>query len=135
MPLLVDTGILYALADRRDAWHRKVRAHLESARQTLLAPVTILPEVAYLLRDRIGAEAERVFVASVAKGELAVEDIRRPDWVRAEALMETYDELGLVDATIVAVAERLKLTHLATTDRRHFSVVRPAHAPAFTLLP
>src|ERR1700704_5993568 len=109
MPLLVDTGVLFALADRRDAWHKKVRAYLESSAVALLAPVTILPEVAYLLRHRIGAHAERAFVASLADGELAIEELTRRDWKRTEALMSTYDTLGLVDASIVAVAERLKL--------------------------
>jgi predicted nucleic acid-binding protein len=40
-----------------------------------------------------------------------------------------------VDATVVAVAERLRVRVLATTDRRHFGAVRPAHADAFTLVP
>lgn len=38
-------------------------------------------------------------------------------------------------ASVVAVAERLGLTEIATIDRRHFSVVRPRHIDAFTLLP
>jgi hypothetical protein len=135
MPLLVDTGILFALADRSDAWHARTRKYLESVRDTLLAPVTVLPEVAYLLRHRISAEAEQRFVGSVAAGELAVQDLDRRDWNRAEALMTTYPQLGLVDATIVAVAERLKVRVVATTDRRHFGAVRPAHIERFTLVP
>ncbi len=43
--------------------------------------------------------------------------------------------LGLVDATVVAATEMLTETKLATLDRRHFSVVRPAHAEALTILP
>jgi uncharacterized protein len=43
--------------------------------------------------------------------------------------------LGAVDATVVAVAERLGVSEIATVDRRHFTVVRPRHAHAFTLLP
>jgi uncharacterized protein len=43
--------------------------------------------------------------------------------------------LGTTDATVVAIAERLGATEVATLDRRHFTVVRPAHANAFTLLP
>ncbi len=51
--------------------------------------------------------------------------------------METYADfpLGLVDASVIAVAERLGAADIATLDRRHFSVVRPAHVPAFRLLP
>jgi predicted nucleic acid-binding protein len=43
--------------------------------------------------------------------------------------------LGLVDASIVAIAERLKVRVLATTDRRHFGAVRPRHVERFTLVP
>jgi predicted nucleic acid-binding protein len=135
MPLLVDTGLLYALADRRDAWHLRVRRYLEAAPQTLLAPVTIVPEVAYLLRHRIGVAAERAFVASIANGEIALEELTTRDWRRVEALMATYEVLGLVDASVVAIAERLKLHTLATTDRRDFSIVRPSHIERFTLAP
>jgi predicted nucleic acid-binding protein len=37
------------------------------------------------------------------------------------------DFLGFVDASIVAMAERLKLRALVTTDRRDFARVRPTH--------
>ena len=135
MLLLVDTGVLYALADRRDAWHARVHAYLSDHRDTLLAPVTILPEVTYLLRDRIGAHAELAFVRSIANGELAVEPVHRADLSRAEQLMETYGDLGFVDTTVIAIAERLKVPSIATTDRRHFAAVRPAHRERFILVP
>ena len=135
MPLLVDTGVLYALADRGDAWHARVRTYLRAHPQTLLAPVTILPEVAYLLRDRIGADAELAFVRSIARGELAVESLHGRDMARAEELMQAYEDLGFVDTTVVAIAERLKAIAIATTDRRHFATVRPAHRDGFLLVP
>jgi hypothetical protein len=40
-----------------------------------------------------------------------------------------------VDAAVIAVAERLNLAEVATADRKHFSIVRPRHLPAFRLLP
>jgi predicted nucleic acid-binding protein len=135
MPLLVDTGILYALADRTDAWHQKSRRYLQSARQRLLAPVSILAEVCYLLRERIGEQAELAFVASIAAGEVAVEDLKASDWTRIAELMEQYDAIGMVDASVIAIAERLKIDTLATTDRRHFTMVRPAHVERLTLVP
>jgi uncharacterized protein len=52
-------------------------------------------------------------------------------------LVDTYGglPLGTTDASVVAVAERLKLTDVATLDRRHFTVVRPSHVNSLTLLP
>lgn len=56
---------------------------------------------------------------------------------RMAELAERYADLGLggTDASVVAIAERLGIDKIATLDRRHFSVVRPRHVEAFTLLP
>jgi predicted nucleic acid-binding protein len=135
MPLLVDTGVLFALADRSDAWHALVRALVKTSREPLLAPVTVLPEVAYLLATRLGAHAERTFVRSLANREVGVEDLSAPDYHRVHALLVKYPTIGFVDASIVAMAERLKLEVIATTDRRHFSTIQPAHVRRFTLVP
>ena len=43
--------------------------------------------------------------------------------------------LGTVDASVIAIAERTGTTTLLSLDRRHFSIVRPRHTTAFTLLP
>jgi hypothetical protein len=43
--------------------------------------------------------------------------------------------LGTVDASVVALAERLAASTIATFDHRHFGVVRPRHIPSFTLVP
>jgi predicted nucleic acid-binding protein len=40
-----------------------------------------------------------------------------------------------VDATVVAIAERLKIQRILTTDCRDFSLVRPRHCKEFELLP
>lgn len=52
-------------------------------------------------------------------------------------LVERYADLhlGTTDASIIALAERLGVTEIATIDRRHFTAVRPRHVDAFTLLP
>jgi uncharacterized protein len=135
MPLLVDTGALYALADADDAWHRRMSDFLAHERQTLLAPATVIPEAAYLIRSRLGPHVEQMFVESLADGEIAVENLTQPDLARCAQLLAKYDFLGLVDASLVAVAERLKLKALVTTDRRDFRRVRPKHVAAFELLP
>jgi len=135
VPLLLDTGVLYALADADDAWHDRCRRLIERRREALLAPASVLPEVAYLLRERLGNTAERAFAASLAAGSLAIEDLKRSDYERALALLDDYPAIGFVDASVVAVAERLKLGAIATTDRRHFGAIRPRHMPAFELLP
>ena len=135
MPLIVDTGILYALADRRDAWHARAMQLFATDDDERLAPVTVLPEVTYLLHTRLGPPAALAFVKSLEKRELEIEALRDADVTRAAQVMERYPDLGFVDATIVAMAERLKVSRLASTDRRHFAVVRPKHVERFELVP
>jgi uncharacterized protein len=51
-------------------------------------------------------------------------------------LVETYADfpLGTTDAAVMALAERLRLTEIATVDHRHSRAVRPRYVRAFTLL-
>jgi predicted nucleic acid-binding protein len=59
------------------------------------------------------------------------------DISRIAELVEQYLSLplGIVDAAVIAIAERLNLTEVATVDRKHFSIVRPRQVSAFRLLP
>lgn len=135
--LVVDTGSLYAAADRTDRHHRESADLLEGETGHLFVPILVVAEVAYLLAGRLGADAENRFLAALAAGEFLVEPVRASDWGRILELVTTYRDLdlGTVDASVVATAERLGVTRIATLDRRHFPVVRPAHVPAFELLP
>ena len=90
-----------------------------------------------MIEARLGPRAESAFVASISSGELAVIELSATDWARCAELITTYADLrlGLVDASVIAVAERLSVTTIATLNHRDFAVVRPAHCPAFELIP
>jgi len=94
-------------------------------------------EVAYLLETRLGPDAEVRFLGDLAAGNLIAEPVQPADWIRIAELVAAYRDLplGTVDASVVAAAERLRLVQIATLDRRHFTVVRPAHASAFEIVP
>ena len=137
MTVVADTGPLYALVDRSDAWHKRVVDWWRKNREGVTIPVCVLPEVCYLLNTRISSQAETAFVRSLANGELVVEQLETEDIVRAEVLLRKYADLevGFVDATVIATAERLDAAEILTTDRRHFSAIRPAHVGSFRLSP
>ena len=135
MALLLDTGVLYALADEDDDWHERARRLLEKRPDILLVPLTVLPEAAYLIRLRLGPPAELAFVRSVVAGELSIQNLTGRDFERVAAVMTQYPDIGFVDASVVAIAERLRLRMVATTDRRHFGKIRPLHVKAFELVP
>ena len=100
-------------------------------------PQLVITEVCYLLETRIGVEAEVRFLGDLAAGNFNTDPVPPADWLRIAELVAEYRDLplGTVDASVVAAAERLGISSLASLDRRHFSVVRPRHVAALDLLP
>ncbi|MGH7663278.1 MAG: type II toxin-antitoxin system VapC family toxin [Gemmatimonadaceae bacterium] len=133
----MDTGALYALVDRDDVWHARVRSWWTQTREEILVPVTVLPEITHLVGQCIGTSAEIAFARSVASGEFPLEPLMEEDLARIAEIMAIYADtpIGFVDASLVTIAERLGVVRLLTTDRRHLSLVRPHHTSAFQLVP
>ena len=134
--LLVDTNVLLAAADTSTAEHQRCAALLDE-RTDLAITTPVAAECSWMIESRLGPQAEAAFVTSIATGELAVIELTAADWARCAALIDVYADLrvGLVDASIIAVAERLEVTTIATMNHRDFAVVRPVHCPAFELIP
>jgi hypothetical protein len=123
--------------DADDAHHEECLDLLESHPGPLIVPMLVITEVVYLLGTRLGAEPEIRFLGDLASGTLIAEPVLPSDWIRIAELVGAYRDLplGAVDASVVAAAERLAVTQVATLDRRDFAVVRPAHVEALDLLP
>lgn len=134
---MVDAGPLYAYVDADDDHHKASLELLETHPGPLVVPVLVVTEVAYLLATRLGVDAEVRFLGDFAAGNLISEGVAAEDWLRIAELVSQYRDLGLgtVDSSVVAAAERLGITQIATLDHRHFTVVRPAHVAFFELLP
>ena len=77
------------------------------------------------------------FLGDLASGAFTIECVPAGDWLRIAELVAIYRDLplGTVDASVIAAAERLGITDVATVDRRRFGVGRPQHTEAFTLVP
>ena len=134
--LLLDTNILVAAADRSTPEHNGCVAVLESDTD-LIVSTPVVVETAWMIESRLGPEVEAAFVNSVAAGELRVVDLSETDWARCRDLIAQHADLrlGLVDASVVVLAERFDLETIATLNRRDFAVVRPAHRDSFNLIP
>jgi predicted nucleic acid-binding protein len=135
--IVCDTGPLVAVLNADDMHHAACRSLLESEPGPLIVPAPILTEVCYLAASRLGPQAEAAFLDSLASGELQLEATTTGDLARMAELVLTYADfpLGAADASVIAVAERLDVTRVATIDYRHFRAVRPRHCDAFELLP
>ena len=95
----------------------------------------MLTEVCWLLERWPAVEA--AFLDEVARGTFELVHLAPADMTRMGELVRCCADFpfGAVDASVLAVAERFGVDRIATLDRRHFSVVKPEHVPALTLLP
>jgi predicted nucleic acid-binding protein len=135
MLAVVDTGPLYAAVDLDDADHARCRAALADSTYRLVIPAFVVAEATYLVGTRLGADVEARFLESMAS--MDVESPGPDDWSRIAELVVRYRDfpLGGVDASVVALAERLDVETVITLDARHFRALRPRHRKAFRLVP
>ena len=131
MSLLLDTGIVYAYYDRSDSWHARARRLIQSEQRGLILPAPVIPEVDHLLGHRLGPRSRLTFYAGIVDGHYLVADLPPAGYARIAELNRQFADLdvGFVDAALVALAEALGLSRIATTDRRHFGPL----AAAFSL--
>ena len=123
--IVADTGAVIALIDADDRHHGPLRALFESDPDAWVLPWAILPEVDYLLSVHLGTRAQEAFFADLAGGTLSVEWGDEPDLANAHRICRRHKGLriGLVDAVVIAIAERLRPAAIATLDLLHFGAV------------
>ena len=136
MTLVADSGALYALYDADDAHHAGVREVIDREQGATVLPMVLLGELDHLLREFLGVDAEWDFLEAIATGGYTVEPLVPSDLERCRELVKGYRDLdlGLVDAAVIATAERLGVQDILTVDERDFQAVHPRRGP-YTLLP
>ena len=135
--IVIHTSVIVAYMNGTDANHRAARDWIDAVPDDLVTTPLILAEVDHLLITRGGRPAAQAFRRDLADGGYLVDW-----WPGAIATTITVAgqyadlELGLADASLVALADRHNTADIATFDHRHFRAVRPLHrAGAFRLLP
>jgi predicted nucleic acid-binding protein len=137
--ILVDTGALYALADRRDGHHREAADFFRQARagEAFALPVPVLVEAALFLDARLGPKAARALWDDAVEGVFSLLGVSAEVLAKARAIDRRYRDarLGLVDCTSLALCEQHRIETVFTYDRRHFAMYRPSFAAGLRLVP
>ncbi|MPY87597.1 MAG: PIN domain-containing protein [Luteitalea sp.] len=131
--MICDTGALLDYLVESAPDHRRFRDAIGQAR-TRYVPGLVLAEVDYFLRNE--RSAMKVFMDDVARGAFTYAPPALDQLSRAMEIDRRYADLGLglVDASVVALAEDLGIRRLATRDVRHFAAVRLRDGSAFELV-
>ncbi len=135
--IVLDTSVVVAFMDRADVNHESVSKWMETQEEELVTTPLVVAELDHLVLRQGGASAAQALRKDLDAGAYLVEW-----WLAAihetTMLAERHQsmELGLTDASLLALGAHLRTTRIATLDERHFRALRPATGEeAFTLLP
>ncbi len=135
MTVVLDTSVVVALAIADEPDHEAVRDWIAGEDDELVTTPLVLAEVDHVIERRAGPAVAARVLADFRDGAYRVH------WWES-AVADSLDVLGaerrigigVVDASLVALAAQLGTARLATLDERHFRRLGVAGAP-FTLLP
>lgn len=131
--VLVDTGPLVALANRRDKFHESSKTFLQNHRGRLLTTWAVLTEFSHLTAT---VSAALPLYRWIANGGLEVFPLGRDEFVEAGDWIERYADqpMDLADASLVVAALRTGYTQVWTLDRRDFETYRLPGRKRFRLV-
>lgn len=135
--IALDTSVVLAFMDRRDTNHEHVREWMQTQKQELITTPLVVAELDHLVSRQGGPGAARALREDLESGAYLVEwwPTAIHDTV-AHAKSHESMGLGLTDASLLALAARLRTIRIATLDERHFRALKPTSGgEAFTLLP
>jgi predicted nucleic acid-binding protein len=121
--ITLDTSGLFAALNRADRDHARVRTALERDGGPWLVPAATIGEIGYLIERRLSPAVLEAFIADLRDRRFTL-DCGDDDFERIRQLVQRYADLplGLVDAAVIACAER-NGGQVLTLDLRQFGVV------------
>ncbi len=124
--IIVDTGFLYALLDRADAWHTRAVAQMATVEEGWVTTWPVLTEATHLITRRLGSRFAQSLMDEVADGGIVAWDIPGEQVHRIPTLLQRYVNLpmDLADASLVLLADYLGHGRILTTDQRDFGAYR-----------
>jgi uncharacterized protein len=133
--VVVDTSVVVALAIADEPDHEAVRDWVLEQDEELVTTPLVLAEVDHVIQRHAGSAVAEQVLADFGDGAYRVH------WWR-EAVAESVSILrverrlgiGVVDASLVALAEHLGTNRVATLDQRHFRRIEASGKP-LTILP
>jgi len=97
----------------------------------------VVAELDYLLATRRGVQAELAALTELSGGAWELPTMEVADLREAGTVIDRYrdQDIGVADASLVALAHRFRTDRLLTLDRRHFRVIRTTAGRPFAILP
>ena len=121
--LLVDTGPLVALANKRDKYHQQCSAFLERYRGRLLTTWSVLTEFSHLAHS---VSATLALYQWIERGGMEIAPLGRDELVSTIDWITRYADrpMDLADASLIVTAIKTGCIDVWTLDRADFETCR-----------
>lgn len=133
--VLLDTGPLVALLDAADAHHKECLAQWNTLGERCLTTEAVLTESTHLV-SRGGADPN-IPLDFLLAARIPIVGLEPSGHELAARLMRRYRNVPMdyADATLVVLAEALKIRRVFTLDRRGFRTYKRSDGKGFELSP
>lgn len=134
MTVVIDPSVVLALLVATDDFHEAAQTLYVALDEDVVTTPLAVAEMDYLITQRGGRAGAEALWQDLDTGAIGVR------WW-ATAMTETLaiarqrPNLGLADASLLALAPVVRSIRIATFDRGHFSAARTADGEPFVLLP
>jgi len=122
--ILMDTGPLVAIFDPKDRDHQSCHKLLRTIEEPLLTTEAVITEVLHLLAP--GSRGVEGLTGFIMSDYLSLITLDKTDYQQSFQLMDKYADLPMdfADATLVTLAEKLKIDRVFTLDFADFNAYR-----------
>jgi len=133
--ILADTSGLLSLYNRREPTHPSVAEAVAQEPGPFVVSPYVVAELDYLVSTRLGTDAEQHVLAELASPAYVLATGDRDDLRACTELISRYAGIGVTDASMLVLADRLGIDRVLTLDRRHFEVARTPSGRALAIVP
>lgn len=117
---LIDAGPLIALFNKRDKYHKQIKAFLKEYKGILISSWPVITEVTHMLDFSVQAQVD--FLTWVNLGGIILEDISDEGLSRIIELSKKYSDvpMDLADASLVVLSEKLRIKEIISIDSDYY---------------
>jgi len=133
--ILADTSGLLSLFNRREPAHPAVAEAVAHEQGPFVVSPYVVAELDYLVSTRLGTDAEQRVLTELASPAYVLASVDRDDLRACTELISKYAGIGVADASMLVLADRLGIDRVLTLDRRHFEVARTPSGRALEIVP
>ncbi len=133
--ILADTSGLLSLYNRREPTHTSVAEAVAQEQGPFVVSPYVIAELDYLVATRLGTDAEQRVLAELASSAYVLATVDRDDLRACTELISRYAGIGVTDASMLVLADRLGIDRVLTLDRRHFEAARTPLGRALAIVP